>query len=298
MELKIIKINAKKAFIKTKIPGANYVINQYVGCEHACLYCYAKFMCRWYKYGKWGEWIAVKENLPEIVKRENVKGVVCMSSVGDAYQPIENKTKLTKRILENMNKKTKLKILTKSDLVLRDIELFKEFEDIEVGLTVNDFDAKLKKEIEPFSPSNERRIETLKILNENGIKTYAFISPIIPNLIDVENLINDEQNTAWDIVKSYKGADDDGYNLFDTMITQIENAYPNEKILQHRDTMLEISVLDIQEQKDVGFYEVKFTFQTYDDVREYIWNVNIDTEEIASANNGAKKMLNIVDNYD
>ena len=57
-------------------------------------------------------------------------------------------------------------------------------------------------------------------------------------------------------------------------------------------------MLDIQEQKDVGFYEVKFTFQTYDDVREYIWNVNIDTEEIASANNGAKKMLNIVDNYD
>ena len=191
MDLKIIKIRAKRAFTKTKIPGANYVINQYVGCEHACLYCYAKFMCRWYKYGKWGEWIAVKENLPEIVKRENVKGVVCMSSVGDAYQPIENKTKLTKRILENMNKKTKLRILTKSDLVLRDIELFKEFEDIEVGLTVNGFDAKLKKEIEPFSPSNERRIEALKMLNESGIKSYAFISPIIPNLVDVENLINE-----------------------------------------------------------------------------------------------------------
>ena len=107
-----------------------------------------------------------------------------------------------------------------------------------------------------------------------------------------------EQTIAWNIIKSYKGVDDDGSNLFDTVITQTENAYPNEKILQHRDTMLEISVLDIQEQKDVGFYEVKFTFQTYDDVREYIWNVNIETEEIISINDGARKMMNIVDFYD
>ena len=106
-----------------------------------------------------------------------------------------------------------------------------------------------------------------------------------------------EQKIAWNIIKSYKGADDEGSNLFDTIITQTENAYPNEKILQHRDTMLEISVLDIQEQKDVGFYEVKFTFQTYDDVREYIWNVNIETEEIISINDGARKMMNIVDSY-
>ena len=106
-----------------------------------------------------------------------------------------------------------------------------------------------------------------------------------------------EQKIAWNIIKSYKGADDEGSNLFDTIITQIENAYPNEKILQHRDTILEISVLYIQEQNDVGFYEVKFTFQTYDDVREYIWNVNIETEEIISINDGARKMMNIVDSY-
>jgi len=73
---------------------------------------------------------------------------------------------------------------------------------------------------------------------------------------------NDEQNIAWNIIKSYKGADDEGFNLFDTIITQTENAYSNQEILTHKDTFLEITVLDIQEQKDVGFYEVKFTFQT------------------------------------
>ena len=114
----------------------------------------------------------------------------------------------------------------------------------------------------------------------------------------VENLGSDEQNIAWNVVKSYKGSDDSGYNLFDTMITQIENAYPNEKILKHNDTMLEVFVLHMQEQNDVTFYEVHFTFQTYNVVQEYIWNVNIETEEIIPLNDGARKMMNIVEFYD
>ena len=123
-------------------------------------------------------------------------------------------------------------------------------------------------------------------------KTIYDLEKKLPANFDIR-----EQEIAWNIIKSYKGVDDEGSNLFDTIITQIENAYPNEKILQHRDTILEISVLYTQEQKDVGFYEVKFTFQTYDDVREYIWNVNIETEEIISINDGARKMMNIVDSY-
>ena len=114
----------------------------------------------------------------------------------------------------------------------------------------------------------------------------------------VENLESDEQNIAWSIVKSYRGSDDSGNNLFDAIITQRENAYPTEKILKHNDTMLEVSVLDMQEQKGASFYEVHFTFQTYNAVQEYIWNVNIETEEIIPLNDGAKKMMDIVEFYD
>jgi len=114
----------------------------------------------------------------------------------------------------------------------------------------------------------------------------------------VENLESDEQNIAWNIVKSYRGSDDSGYNLFDAIITQRENAYPTEKILKHNDTMLEVSVLDMQEQKGASFYDVHFTFQTYNAVQEYIWNVNIETEEIIPLNDGAKKMMDIVEFYD
>ena len=134
----------------------------------------------------------------------------------------------------------------------------------------------------------------------------AFVVIVVPDMIApsdldiklVENLISDEQNTAWHIVKSYKGADDDGFNLFDTMITQIENAYPNEKILKHNDTMLTVSVEEAARSAGHAFYEVHFTFKTYNAVHEYIWNVNIETEEIIPLNDGARKMMNIVEFYD
>ena len=110
-----------------------------------------------------------------------------------------------------------------------------------------------------------------------------------------ENFESNEQNIAWNLIKSYRGSDDEGFNLFDTIITQIENAYYNEKILKHNDTILEISAVNIEEENGVGFYEVHFTFQTYDDVRGYIWYVNIETEEIIPINSVASEMMNIVD---
>ena len=134
----------------------------------------------------------------------------------------------------------------------------------------------------------------------------AFVVIVVPDMIApsdldiklVENLISDEQNTAWHIVKSYKGADDDGFNLFDTMITQIENAYPNEKILKHNDTMLTVSVEEAARSAGHVFYEVNFTFKTYNVMEKYIWNVNIETEEIIAISDGARKMMNLVDFYD
>jgi len=167
--------------------------------------------------------------------------------------------------------------------------------------------------------------EDKKIKKESDLKKFlkkrsflylmcavAFVVIVVPDMIApsdldkklVENLVSDEQNTAWNIVKSYKGADDDGFNLFDTIITQIENAYPNEKILKHNDTMLTVSVEEAAAHtlttRSVGsaFYEVNFTFKTYNAMENYIWNVNIETEEIIAISDGARKMMNIVDFYD
>ncbi|RLI79369.1 radical SAM protein [Archaeoglobales archaeon] len=191
--VKIIKTRAKKIFTPTKIPGAKWVANQYVGCEHACKYCYAKFVCKWKKYGEWGRWVEVKENASQLT-RHFVKGKVYMSSLSDAYQPLEEKLLLTKNVLQSMDKRVELSILTKSDLVLRDIELFKRFRTIEIGLTINGFDGRLKKDLEPFFPHHESRIYALKVLNEEKIPNYGFISPTIPGIVDVESLVEETKD--------------------------------------------------------------------------------------------------------
>jgi len=189
--VKIVRIRAKEIFSKTRIPEASYVINQYVGCQHSCLYCYAKFVCRWKNYGEWGTWVEVKENAPELVKGRLVHGKVVMSSISDPYQPIEAQLRLTRRILENMNRRLRLSILTKSPLVTRDIDLLSEMERCEVGLTVNGFEGQVKDLLEPHAPVHASRIDALRRLVGASIRTFVFISPVIPKLVDVESLLDE-----------------------------------------------------------------------------------------------------------
>ena len=125
---------------------------------------------------------------------------------------------------------------------------------------------------------------------------------IAPNELEqktTESLDNDEEKYAWNIVKSYKGTDDKGSTLGEILLIQIENAYPNEKIFEHRDTIIEISAIPGPEfEIDDGIYQVTFSFKTYDNDRDYVWNVAIQTDEIFPINDGAKKMMNIVEFYD
>ena len=180
MKTKLIKVKAKSIFTRSKLPGVKWAINQYVGCQHNCSYCYAKFISKWRpsNYGKWGTWVEAKMNAPELVKGKYVDDWVYMSSISDPYHPIEKELRLTQNVLENLDKRIKLSIQTKSNLVLRDIDIFKKFKNIEIGLTINSFKGNKKHIFEPFSSSNEVRINTLKTLKKEGFTTYAFISPI------------------------------------------------------------------------------------------------------------------------
>ena len=116
----------------------------------------------------------------------------------------------------------------------------------------------------------------------------------------VENLETDEQNIAWSIVKSYRGPDDSGYNLFEAIITQTENAYPNEQILKHNDTVLEVSAGPAGSPQNIyEYYMVTFIFQTYDDHREYVWMVDMKDQTILTAlNDDTQRMMDIVELYD
>jgi len=133
----------------------------------------------------------------------------------------------------------------------------------------------------------------------------VFVVFFVPDLIQEDELeqkltknLDEQQKIAVDIMKSYQGTDSQGLRLFDAIMIQIENAYPTEKILEHKDTIFELYALDMQVQKGNGIYEVHLTFKTHNLSKEYIWDVNVNTDEIMAVNDNARKMLNIVDNYD
>ncbi|ASJ07927.1 radical SAM protein [Thermococcus siculi] len=195
MKVRVVKRRTKSLYTRSRIPGVDWTVNQYVGCAFACEYCYAKFLTRWKDYGRWGSWVEVKTNAPELA-RKRVKGSVVMSTVSDPYQPMEAELKLTRRVLRYMDKRNELSILTKSPLVTRDIDLFKLFDRIEVGLTINGFTGREKRLFEPLTPVHEARVNALKTLKEAGLRTYVFVSPIIPEITDVSAVVEDTRDFA------------------------------------------------------------------------------------------------------
>jgi len=190
----IKEIKVKSILNKSKL-GADYVINPYVGCMHKCIYCYARFMKKFTDHSEpWGEFIDIKINAPDLIPEKSDKyrnKSIFMSSVTDAYHPIEMKYKLTRKILEKLIPlEPNLQILTKSDLVLRDIDLLKKFKNISVVFSLSFLDESLIRQIEPLASSAERRINALKELHKIGIKTAVFISPIFPEVTDWKEVIS------------------------------------------------------------------------------------------------------------
>jgi len=193
MEFK--EIQAKTILTKCGIPGIDYVINPYIGCRFACKYCYASFMGRFVNksIADWGEYVYAKINAPQLLKKEVAKlknkgqgKEIFFSSVTDPYQGVEAKYKLTRqclKILADFGFKGVISILTKSDLVLRDIDIFKQLRNVTVGLTVTSTDDAISRYFEKYAPSVTKRLAALQVLNKNGIRTYAFIGPVLPHFV-------------------------------------------------------------------------------------------------------------------
>jgi len=196
--MKIKEIKAKSILVKTGL-GADFVINPYIGCGHGCKYCYARFMKRFTNnQEEWGEFIDVKINAPELIPKNKEKynnKSILMSSTTDPYQPIERKYKITRKILEKLiSIQPNLEILTKSDLILRDLNLLKQFKNCTVTFSFSILDENVRKQLELRSVSMDRRIKALKKIHETKIRTVVFISPIFPGFTDWKEIINKTKN--------------------------------------------------------------------------------------------------------
>ena len=179
----IREIHARNILSRSKV--FDYVINPYTGCQHGCTYCYARFMKRFTGHNEpWGQFVDVKVNAPELLEKEVTKkprGRVWVSGVCDPYQPLEKKYELTKKCLQILLRHGwPVTIQTKSPLVLRDMDILKSRDDIEVGLSVTTADEEIRKLFEPYAPSIGERIRSLSELHHVGIRTFAMIAPMLP----------------------------------------------------------------------------------------------------------------------
>lgn len=183
-------------FVKVKnILSNNNGINIYRGCTHGCIYCDSRSNC--YQMNHLFEDIEIKENSVELLenklKSKKNKCMIGTGSMTDPYLPLENKIKLTRKCLEIIDKYGfGVSIITKSDKILNDLDLLKSINKKSkciVQMTLTTYDESLCRIIEPNVCSTKKRFETLKILNDNGIKTIVWLCPFLPYINDTkENL--------------------------------------------------------------------------------------------------------------
>jgi DNA repair photolyase len=212
------QIMAKSILSKSGIEGITYCVNPYVGCSHGCRYCYAAFMKRFSGHHEpWGDFVDAKINAASVLEKQLVKaarGVVLISSVTDPYQPVERELGLTRSCIEVLRQRDfPMHVLTKSPLVLRDVDLLSGFSESEVGVTLTTDDDKIRHLFEPHAPPIPDRVLALKRLYEAGIRTYAFFGPILPmepeRLVDmvapyVDSVLIDRMNYRWKTVTLYR----------------------------------------------------------------------------------------------
>lgn len=218
------EVVVKDLVTKSNLPASDYVINPYVGCPHGCRYCYACFMKRFTNHSEaWGSFIDIKRCDKPISKKKLQGKSVFLSSVTDCYNPFEEKYENTRKILEQLiSIDCELNISTKSQLILRDIDLLKQCKNLKVSVSVNTLDEQFKSDMDRAS-SIGKRLETIETLHENGIYTVLFMSPIFPGITDYKEII----------VKTHRFVDEywfENLNLRGSykqdILSYIKNAYP------------------------------------------------------------------------
>lgn len=184
------KIITKDYLTKSNLPASDYVINPYIGCPHACKYCYARFMKRFTAHTeKWGEFIDIKE-CSKPINLQRIKGKsIFLSSVTDCYNSYEKKYGITRSILQQLIRAdSQITISTKSNLVLRDIDLLQKFHNLKVALSINTLNEQFRADMDNGSSISDR-LDALKTLHNAGIYTVLFMSPIFPYITQWKEII-------------------------------------------------------------------------------------------------------------
>ena len=188
-------VETKNIMTKSTLPVGGYSVNPYVGCTHGCKYCYASFMKRFTGHTEpWGTFLDVK-HWPAIKNPQKYKGQrVVIGSVTDGYLPQEAQFQNTRKLLEQLRgSEAEILICTKSDLVIRDIDLLKELGKVTVSWSINTLDEDFKNDMDN-AVSIKRRLDAMKQVYDAGIRTVCFIAPVFPGITDFEAIFHQVRN--------------------------------------------------------------------------------------------------------
>ena len=200
-EILIRNIETKNVMTKSNLPVGGYSVNPYVGCTHACKYCYASFMKRFTGHSEeWGTFLDVKD-WGVIKNPQKYKGQrVVIGSVTDGYNPQKEEFENTRKLLFQLKDSgAEILICTKSDLVVRDIDLLKDMGHVTVSWSVNTLDEAFKDDMDK-AVSIERGIRAVKEVYDAGIRTVCFVSPVFPGITDFEAIferVKDQCDLFW-----------------------------------------------------------------------------------------------------
>lgn len=179
----VTEVDASSALTDCGLPGTPYSLNPYSGCAHGCRYCYVPSVTH-EEQAAWGGWVQVKRNLPRLLSREVRRkdpGLVFLSSATDPYQPVEGRYRVTRYCLEVLERVDwPLRVLTRSPLLRRDLDVLQGFDQAWVGLSVPTLDDAFRAVLEPQAPPVDGRLRALRAASRAGLDTYVSMAPTYP----------------------------------------------------------------------------------------------------------------------
>src|SRR5688572_29994177 len=182
-DFRIREVTVDHALRADPLPDVDYSFNPYVGCYHACTFCYVPRLLQLDRTA-WGTSVVVKRNAATVLAREIRKmprGLVMISTATDPYQFVEGKYRITRRALEVLLRaQWPTSVLSRSPLMVRDVDLFSRFETIDVGMSVPTLDDRARALLEPWAPPIEARLRCLQTLAEAGLETFVSFAPAYP----------------------------------------------------------------------------------------------------------------------
>jgi len=205
--LHVAEIQCKTLLNRSTMGFADYTLNAYQGCAFGCSYCYVPVMRQRHKQESaqpWGGWVLVKVNAPDVLRRQMLsvpmEARITIGTATDSWQPLEKKYGISRRILEELAYyPNPVYIITRSPLLLRDIDILCRMADVGIGVSLPTFDERARRVFEPHAPAIPGRLRLVRKLLAAGLPVTLFWCPILYGVADNAETVRDYLRRAAEL---------------------------------------------------------------------------------------------------